>query len=513
MVSIRIQRSTQCALSYLRVLVARKALHLRLQGLPQYKQVLRWLVGALCFAAAAAHATQFAYVADRFQKTVSVIDLATFSTTAIIAMEPVASSPVDVVANVATGTVWVAHTGGIAFIDAASNTVSGNLALAGIKALVVAPDGRKAFVLRSGSVSVVDAASKSVITTLTVDPSASSLAIDKDGDSVYLGHTGLSPNNTALGVAGITTIDALTNEVDSLIATGDFRPGHLAVNPGDDRLYMTGSTGLLPDKQSYRVFDPTSGTTTRVSLTVPLETPLILSLGAMAFNADGSRLYIGSNSFGGDTIPVLEIATLSGTVSRLLSLPIVLGDGHVVLKLATSFGGSRFVLAAFLTETAHHYPVEPRRRVVFMDVPGALFLNQFIMPNFGDGDFLIGDILDGVSPPSNVKLKSTTVLHASANSPLNRNLPVTFSAVVSGNQPDGNIVFKFVSRHGHNKMQKVQVALSGGMAALALPACTAQWDNRALRKIACGDEFKVVATYRGNALNTKSRSNPLYESR
>lgn len=478
------------------------------------RAVLRWLVGALWLTALAAQAAPFAYVADRIQQTVSVVDMASYSTTAVIAMEPLASSPVEVVASEATGTVWVAQGSGISFIDAVSNRVTGSLALPGIKALVVAPDGQKAYALTYGSVAVIDAATRTVTATLAVDPSAATLAIDKDGETVYAAHTGLGAiMKIPLGMPGITVIDGLIDEVDRVIDTGGFRPEHLAVKPGDDRLYITGSIGSEPDRHAYTVMDPVTDAFTRIALAVPSTSPRIIYVGAMTFNADGSRLYISGTTFGDDT-PILEVDTASTLVLRVLLLPNVVGDDHTVLKMATSLAGGKFVLAAFLTEHAHMYPVEPRRRVVFVDVASGAFLSQFTVSNFGDGDFLIGDILDSAAPATGRRQPTTTVLQASVPAPLSRNLPVTFSATVSSSQPGGKVIFKFVSTDGRKRVEKVPVALAGGLATLALPACTERtWSSWTLRKIVCGDEFKVVAVFKGDALNARSKSEPLHESR
>ena len=490
-----------------------------LTDLPPWRALLRWLVGALWLTALAAQAAPFAYLAERLQKTVSVVDMATYTTTAVIAMENAASSPVEVVASEATGTVWVAHTNGISFIDSASNTVTGSLVLPEMRAMVVSPDGQKVYALRPGSLSVIDAASKVVIATLAVDPSAVSMAIDKDGETVYVAHSGYSITSGA--VAGITIVDGLTNEVDRVIPTGAFSPILLAVNPGDDRLYMMGYLNSLQDPRAYTVFDPATLAITRVAFTVPSQIPVIYNLSSIAFNADGSRLYVGGNTSdeGIDSasrvVPVLEIDTASGMVSRVLSLPNALGTDHLVVKLATSFASGKFVMAVFISERMPRTPYIPAPRVMFVDVASGTVLNEFKVPDSPGGDFFIGDILDPATPPATGQRQpTTTALQASVSAPLSRNLPVSFIATVSGNQPGGKVVFRFVSRDGRKRVEKVPVALAGGMATLALPACTERvWSSRVLRRIVCGDEFKVVAVFKGDALNARSKSEPLHENR
>ncbi|WP_041376428.1 YncE family protein [Polaromonas naphthalenivorans] len=483
-------------------------------ALPRCRTALRCLIGALWLGAAAAFAAPLAYLADRNQNTVSVVEMTTYSRLTTISLGAAQASPVELVANEASGKVFVALGTGVAIIDPRTQALAGEIPLALIKAMAVSPDGKKVYALTPGSVSVIDTDSKSVTATLAVDPSAVSLAIDADGETIYVAHTGLEPGTeNALGAAGITLINGLTPEIENVVSTKDFRPERLAVNPGDDRLYMLGNVGLAADEHAYRMLDPVTSAITRIALVMPPQTPPIPGFTSLAFNQDGSRLYLGGHSFGVTTIPVLEVDTAAGTVARVLRVPPGFADEHTALKLATSFANDKFVLIVFVKERLNSAMFEPGRRAVFMEVAGGLIVSDFQAPSPGDTDLLTGDILDSAPAPTQGKVPTSTVLQANANPPLRPTLPVTFMATVTGNNPTGKVVFRFTARGDHHRMvQKVRVPLNGGVATLALAACNTAWDNAALQKIACSPEFKVVAKFRGDPFNARSKSEALHES-
>ena len=478
----------------------------------------RWLMllGALCLAAATAQAAPFGYLANRKLNTVSVVDLANQAMLARISLSATPALPTEVVANDASGKVFVAQANGVAIIDAASQAVTGTVAVGPVKAMVVPANGKKVFALTDGALAIIDVATQAVLATLKVDPSAISLAIDKDGETVYVAHTGLAlGTNDALGVAGITVIDGLTNEVASVVKTADFRPDRMAVNPANDKLYLISNSGAAPEKQVYRVFDPVTQALTRVAFTLPADAPVVFGLSTLAFNQDGSRLILGGYSFGFTTIPLIEIATATGTVSRVLSVPTGLADQHSVIKLASNFSGGRFWLGVFLSEHLHHYPVEPGRRAVFIDGASGTVLGDMDFPGPGDGDLLVGDILSalpgaGAGASTGDKLQSRTVLQTGAAP--RRDTGLSLFATVSGNNPTGQVEFRFFPTKDTEQVQKVVVPLSGGMASLTLPACTILWDQIPLQQLVCGVPFGVLARFKGDGVNGKSTSDMLYPS-
>ena len=126
-------------------------------ALPRCRTALRCLIGALWLGAAAAFAAPLAYLADRNQNTVSVVGMTTYSTLTTISLGAAQSSPVELVANEASGKVFVALGTGVAIIDPRTNALAGEIPLALIKAMVVSPDGKKVYALTPGSVTMAPA--------------------------------------------------------------------------------------------------------------------------------------------------------------------------------------------------------------------------------------------------------------------------------------------------------------------------------------------------------------------
>lgn len=465
-----------------------------------------------------ASAAPFAYLGDRKLNSVAVVDMATYTTISTLPLDTAATGIVEVVANDATGKVYVATPSSIKVINSVTNTITGQVLLAfgatdQVKAMVVSPDGGKLYVLTAtGKLAVIDTAGQSITTTLTVDSPALAIAMDTNGQKVYVATSG------TVGKPALTVINGQTNTVEKVVPTGTFIASTLSVNPANDRLYMVGnSSNVIGDLLSYRVFDPVSSAITAVKVTpIPPEFQ-IQSFTSLAFNKDGSRLYFGAHSGPLTTdpkarLPVLEVDSTNGTVTKTLLIPIGYADEHTSIKLAPSFAKDKFVLAVFLNEHLHHYPVEPARRAVFMDVASNTVLKDITFTQYGDGDLLIGDILDPVSS-TGVAL-TTTTLQANANPPLRRNIPVDFTARVTGNNPTGKVVFKVMSgKKDNDAFETISLALQNNMATLTVPACHGKWANHDLRKIVCSNAFTIIAKYKGDIHNQKSKSDVLEETR
>ena len=487
--------------------------------LKRFKKSSGKLVGMLLLAATStAYAAPFAYLGDRKLNSVAVVDMANYTTINTLFLGITTPSIIEVVANDATGKVYVATQSSIKVIDSVTNTITGQVLLSfgttdQVKAMVVSPDGGKLYVLTTtGKLAVVDTAGKSVITTLTLDSPALAMAIDTNGQKVYVATSG------AVGKPALTVVNGQTNAIEKVVSTGAFIASTLSVNPANDRLYMIGnSSNVIGELLSYRVFDPASAAITTVKVTpIPAEFQ-IQNFSSLAFNKDGSRLYFGAHSGPLTTdpkarLPVLEVDSTNGVVTKTLLIPIGYADEHTSIKLAPSFAKDKFVLAVFLNEHLHHYPVEPARRAVFMDVANNIVLKDLTFTQYGDGDMLTGDILDPASAVGMVP--TTTTLQADANPPLRRNIPVNFTVKVTGNNPTGKVVFKLISvRKNTDLIETVPLALQNNMATLTIPACHGKWANHDLRKIVCSNAFTVVAKYKGDVNNQKSKSEILEETR
>ena len=481
---------------------------------------VRCISGVLLLAGInAAYAAPFAYLGDESLNSVAVVDMATYTTINTVLLDTPATRIADVVVNDASGKVYVATYSGVKIIDSVTNTITGRIALSFssteyIRSMVVSPDGKKVFVLASsGKLSVLDTDSRAVITTLTVDSLATEMAIDTSGQKLYVA------SRSAIAKPSLTIINAKSNVIEKVILTGTFFVTKLLINPSNERLYMLGDNGTSYANpiNKLQVFDPTSGTISTLTVTLIPGEFQFGEFTSLTFNKDGTRLYLGGHGGPLTTdqarkLAVLEVDATSGVVTRALLIPIGYADEHTAIKLAPSFANGKFVLAVFLMEHLHHYPVEPARRAVFVDVASNTVLKQVTFTQYGDGDRLIGDIFDP-APKISIGL-TTTTLQANANPPLRRNIPVNFTARVTGNNPTGKVVFKLTSdRKDVDSAETVSVVLQSNMAVFTVPACRGRWADHDLRKIVCSNAFSVSTKDQGDAYNQKSKSEVLEETR
>lgn len=363
---------------------------------------------ALLLAVGPAQAAPFAYLADRADRTVSVLDVADYQTVATLTLG--ARVPNVVAADEISGQILIGENAGVTILDARTNAITAwisveaaidaafgpatGLAMGagggaeGVTALAVTRDGRKAYALSSGRLSVIDLASRSLGATIAVDPSTCSLALDRAGAYVYLAHSGVNG-----GVAGMTIIDTVSGMVEAVVpssaAAADFQPRTVAVSPAGDRVYLLGAEGL-----TYLVFDVAGGVLGEVVPVIPEDTPPTSGFTRIAFNQDGSRFFLGGTSGGTGALPVFEIEAAGHAVARVLLLSSGFADSHSVADLFTSFAGDTFVLGISLQEHLRDYPYRPPRRLVFVDgVSGGILADLGYGSDAGN-DVITGAMLD-----------------------------------------------------------------------------------------------------------------------
>ena len=303
------------------------------------------LVATLLTGASTIHATPFAYLADRVTTTISVVDMASYLTIATTPLGTGSAQPLNVVANKATNKIYIGKATSIAIMDAVSNALVGDIALGTgplvysfgteSQSLVVANDGKKAYALTAGLVSVIDLTTKAIVATIAVPAAASGMALDEDGETLYVS-TG---NFGATATPAIVIIDTLINAIDSVVSTGTLVPLHIAMHPDDNHLYLVGFHNDSTSNLHYAVLDPATATLVTVAVTPPPGVPRIGQFNNFVFNADGSRLILAPQTLDMTTIPVLEVNTLTGNVTRVLSVPSGFADQHDFVKMAAGFAG------------------------------------------------------------------------------------------------------------------------------------------------------------------------------
>jgi YVTN family beta-propeller protein len=132
--------------------------------------------------------TPFAYVPNRNDNTVSVINTSNNSITATI---PVGTYPYGVSVNPDGSKVYVTNSGAnsVSVINTTTNTVSATISIGSSpNGIVVSSDGSKAYVANRGSnnVSVINTATNTVSATISLSSSPAGLTISPDGTKLYV---------------------------------------------------------------------------------------------------------------------------------------------------------------------------------------------------------------------------------------------------------------------------------------------------------------------------------------
>ncbi|MEQ1593566.1 MAG: beta-propeller fold lactonase family protein [Casimicrobium sp.] len=247
------------------------------------------------------HAAAIAYIPNQTRSSVSVVDV---STGMIVAIVPVGAAPIGVAVAPGGGLVYVAehNSNSVAVISTNTNTVLAQIS-AGTKPMGVAvsPDGSRLYVTNfltatasgggsvwvDGTLTVVDAFARTVLTTVAVGPNPYGVAVSPDGSRVFVANS---------GAGTVSVVDAASNTVTSTIAVGA-NPVGVAASPDGQRVYVANSgTG------SVSVIEV-------ATLTVSSTTPVGGHAMGVAVTDDSTRVVV-SNSFD-ETVSVINAATLA----------------------------------------------------------------------------------------------------------------------------------------------------------------------------------------------------------
>jgi YVTN family beta-propeller protein len=228
------------------------------------------------------------------------------------------SRPRGVVEDVPTPGAWgvAVRDDGLAFFTQLPNgrvgitstktrAVDGFIPIAGLPTgIVFAPDGKRVYVAKqSGSVSVLDAASKTVVGTLAMEQPLA-LRVSPDGSRLFV----------STGIGTVLVVDIATLRVVRTIDVG-FASNGFAVHPDGRRLYVSGFVGIsgFVDGKVSEI-DMSTGDVLR-TFTVG-DTPQ-----EMALDRKGARLYVANEGpLTGGAGYLTEITLLTGQLSPPIAL-------------------------------------------------------------------------------------------------------------------------------------------------------------------------------------------------
>jgi YVTN family beta-propeller protein len=187
-------------------------------------------------------------------------------------------------------TVYVATLGSgtVSVIDTATNTVVDTVAVElSPVGVAVHPDGTTVYVANqfSGTVSVIDTATNTVVDTVTVEGFPYGVAVHPDGTTVYV---------STVATGTVSVIDTATNTVVDTVTVG-LSPMSVAVHPNGGAVYVANQfsgTVSVVDTATNRVVDTVT---------------MGYGPAGVAVHPDGSSVYVANEI--NDTVPVIDTAT------------------------------------------------------------------------------------------------------------------------------------------------------------------------------------------------------------
>lgn len=191
--------------------------------------------------------------------------------------------------------------GTVSVIDTATNTVTATIAVGGTDTgVAVSPDGSKVYIgsFDTNTVSVIATATNRVIATIAV-PSPLGVAVSPDGGKVYVAN---------FDASSVSVIATATNAVTAVIAlpVGSYPLG-VAVTPDDSRVYVASCSGDCGSTVSVGTVSVIATATNMVTATIPVG----LNPHGVAVTPDGSKVYIANSASGSVSV----IATATNTVT------------------------------------------------------------------------------------------------------------------------------------------------------------------------------------------------------
>lgn len=204
---------------------------------------------------------------------VNVIDTATKKVTAVVPVGIESSSVTGLVVSPNSRHVYVSTGTGVTIVDASTNKVSTTIRLTGdqtyaVGGVAASPDGRYLYAATAtfdgGAVAVIDTATKKVTATIHLGQqhyAGASLAVSPDGRQIYVGVVDES-NNANPHVSKVLVIDAATRTVTDVIRLATFLNNFdpQSVSPVGDRLYTVGANSYgSPTSRIVSVIRTTGG--------------------------------------------------------------------------------------------------------------------------------------------------------------------------------------------------------------------------------------------------------------
>jgi len=279
-------------------------------------------------------ARPFAYVTNYHGGSISVINVAT---------KTVVGNPINVGGNPRAivispdGTrAYLVNNGAVFVIDTATDTVLGNPILIPSEGegIAITPNGARVYVVNSGpvpccgSVSVIDTATKTLLgSPIPVGTGPADIAVTPDGTRAYVVNEGF----TSTGFVGsVSVINTATNTVSGSRIPVGIAPGAIAITPDGTHAYVANNRNGFVKDGTVSVINTATNT---VVGSIFLGTDVTaLSLEGIAITPDGDRAYVTCDTESTGVGAVSVIDTRTNTVS---GSPIPVGRGPIGIAITS----------------------------------------------------------------------------------------------------------------------------------------------------------------------------------
>jgi YVTN family beta-propeller protein len=229
--------------------------------------------------AQAASPTELAYVTNKADKMISIIDTATQTVIDTIFIgryvEFIAVTPDGKEAYVGAGD------GTVSVVDTRSRKVTHTIPIGTSYEIAVTPDGKEVYAVGNKAVFVIDTKTHEVSETISVGDTSCSIAMTPDGKQAYVSIMG-----------GVSVIDTKTRSVTHTISLGDdlccYLPHAIAITPDGKQAYVDHEGSIL-------VFD-----TATKKLVKSIPTGKSVGVGEVVFTLDGKKAYVIKKHFKSD---------------------------------------------------------------------------------------------------------------------------------------------------------------------------------------------------------------------
>ncbi len=347
-------------------------------------------VGANPFGVAVSPDGSRVYVTNLGSDTVSVIGTASDTVTATIS---VGVGPRGVAVSPDGSHVYVANYGGntVSVIDTATNQVTATIGVGNSPfGVAVSPDGSRVYVANDGSntVSVIDTATNQVTgSAIPVEYEPLGVAVSPDGSSVYVANQCVSSSCT--GNSTVSVIDTANDSVVTTINVG-IDPGSLGAFVGPGALIATNSSASGPEGEQISGTVPaltnttgcvTSGDTVSQD---PAHGTLLFDSGTGEYTyTPSTATYVGPDAFtwngtasstctaaDNPTAPVSNVATVT---LQLTVAPPVASDGSVTTAVGQAVTGQLDVTAPAGQTPTYAMVIGPRDGTVTLTASTGAF--------------------------------------------------------------------------------------------------------------------------------------------